>query len=148
MLISDIIIYAVITMLAFRFVTPWLTAGKAYFAVREKNSLVMRLSVVALITAVYMAGCYGMNMLAPLLGAAIVAVLAPGLAAALVYAIAFAALDVLLMAVILKGASMIMKNTFKTETFGSAVASSLFIIALATVAQHTLVMAAFLLAAQ
>ncbi|MCC6977301.1 MAG: hypothetical protein IT343_03215 [Candidatus Melainabacteria bacterium] len=139
MLISDIIIYAVLTMAAFSFVVPWLTDGKAAFAVREKNSLVMRLSAVGLITAVYMVGCYGMNAVAaPLLGAGILLVLAPGLLAGIIHALAFAALDILLLAVIIKGASAVMRNTVKTETFGSAVKASLLIIAMATIAQMSL----------
>jgi len=140
MLISDIIIYAILTMVSLRFVAPWLTYGRAAFAVREKNSLVMRILSVAAITAVYMAGCYGMNLVvAPLLGAGILTVLSPGLAAGIVHALSFAVLDVLMLAVILKGTAMFMRNTVKTETFGAAVSTSAAIIAMATVAQMALV---------
>jgi hypothetical protein len=134
-MIIDLIIYAIVTVVSIRYAAPWLTSGKAAFAVREKNALVMRVLAVGLITLVYMVLAISMNMASPLLGAAVLTVLSKGMTAAIVHALAFAALDVLAMAVTIKGAAMVMKNTVKAETFGAAVCASLIIIAVATIAQ-------------
>ncbi len=147
-MIIDLIIYVIVTTLAMKFAAPWLTSGKAAFAVREKNSLVMRVLAIGLITVVYFALSISMNMAAPLLGAAIVAVLSQGMTAAIVYALAFAALDVLAMAITIKGASVVMKKTLKVDTFGAAVCASLIIIAVATIAQTATAVAVLSLSAQ
>jgi hypothetical protein len=147
-MIIDLIIYVIVTTLAMKFAAPWLTSGKAAFAVREKNSLVMRVLAIGLITVVYFALSISMNMAAPLLGAAIVAVLSQGMTAAIVYALAFAALDVLAMAITIKGASVVMKKTLKVDTFGAAVCASLLIIAVATIAQTATAVAVLSLSAQ
>lgn len=147
-MLPDLIIYIIVTTLAMRFAAPWLTSGKAAFAVREKNTLVMRALAIGLITVVYLALSISMNIAAPLLGAGIVAVLSQGMTAAIVYALAFSALDVLAMAVTLKGASMLMKKTLTVDTFGAAVCASLIIIAVATIAQTATAVAVLSLAAQ
>lgn len=140
-MIIDVIIYTIATMVAMRYAAPWLTSGRAAFAVREKNSLVMRVLAIGLITVVYMALCVGMNIAAPLLGEAVVSILSRGMAASIVYALAFSALDVLAMAVTIKGAAMVMKNTLKVDTFGAAVCASLIVIAMATIAQNAVALA-------
>ncbi len=147
-MIIDLIIYAIVTMVALHYAAPWLTSGNAAFAAREKYALTMRALAIGLITVVYMVLAIGMNIAAPLLGAAVVSLLSPGMTAAIVYALAFAALDILAMAVTLKGTAMFMKNTVKAETFGAAVLAALLIIALATIAQTAVGAAALSLVAQ
>ena len=147
-MILDVIIYTIVTLLAMGFAAPWLTSGKAAFAVREKNTLVMRVLAIGLITVAYFVLSIGMNIGAPLLGAAVVAVLSKGLTAAIVYSLAFAALDVLAMAVTIKGASMIMKKTLKVDTFGAALCAALLIIGVATLLQNVAAVALLSLAAQ
>lgn len=134
-MIIDLIIYAIVTMVAIRYAAPWFTSGETAFAAREKNVLVMRVLAVGLITVVYMVLAIGMNMTSPLLGALVLTVLPPGMTAGIVHALAFAVLDVLALAVTIKGAAMVMKNTVKAETFGAAVLAALLIIAPATIAQ-------------
>ncbi len=146
-MIIDVIIYIIVTTLAMAFAAPLLTSGRVAFAVREKNALIMRTVAIGLITVVYLALSIGMNIAAPILGAAVVAVLSQGMLAAIVYALAFAALDILILAVTIKGAAMVMKNTLKVDTFGAAVSASLLIIAVATVAQTAVAMAALSLVA-
>ena len=101
----------------------------------------MRILAVGLITVVYMVIAIGMNMASPLLAALVLTVLPKGLAAGIVHALAFAALDVLALAVTIKGAAMVMKRTVKAETFFAASCASLIIIALATIAQNAVGMA-------
>ncbi len=74
-MLPDLIIYIIVTTLAMRYAAPRLTSGKAAFAVREKNTLVMRALAIGLITVVYLALSISMNIGAPLLGKAIVSVL-------------------------------------------------------------------------
>lgn len=134
-MIIDLIIYAIVTTLAIRYAAPWLTSGQAAFAAREKNALVMRVLAIGLITVVYMVLAIGMNAASPLLAALVLTVLSKGMAAGIVHALAFSALDVLALAVTIKGAAMVMKKTVKAETFGAAVCASLLIIVVATFAQ-------------
>jgi len=134
-MLIDVIIYAIVTMVSLRFAAPWLTSGKAAFTARENKTLVMRLAAVALIVAAYSLLSIAANASQNLLALPIVAVLGKGLAAVIVFGLAFAALDVLIMAVTIKGASMLMKKTVKSESFGSAVCASLIITVLATIAQ-------------
>jgi hypothetical protein len=146
-MIIDLIIYAIVSMVAIRYAAPWLTSGQAAFAARDKNALVMRVLAIGLISMVYMVFAVGMNMASPLLGALVLTVLSKGMAAGIVHALAFAALDVLALAVTIKGAAMVMKNTVKAETFGAALCASLLIIAVATIAQTAVSVAVLSLAA-
>ncbi len=134
-MLIDVIIYAIITMVSLRFAAPWLTSGKAAFVARENKTLVMRLAAVALIVLVYSLLSIAMNASQSLLALPIVAVLGKGLAAAVTFALVFSALDVLIMAASIKGASMVMKKTVTAQSFGSAVCASLIITVLATIAQ-------------
>ncbi|MCC7529397.1 MAG: hypothetical protein IT342_12810 [Candidatus Melainabacteria bacterium] len=140
-MIIDLIIYAIVTMVAIRYAAAWFTSGQTAFVAREKNALVMRILAVGLITVVYMVLAIGMNMTSPLLGALILTVVPKGMAAGIVHALAFAVLDVLALAVTIKGAAMVMKNTVKAENFGAAVLAALLIIGLATIAQTAVAVA-------
>lgn len=132
----SIVIYFVITMLTLQYAATWLTTGKAAFVPRESKTLVMRLGAIALITALYTALSIAMGIGAPLMVSAIFAILGKNAVGLIAFTLAFAALDVLVLAVAIRISARIMNKTLTAQTFFAAVCASLIITALTSVAQE------------
>lgn len=134
-MVFDLLIYAVVTLVTLRYAAPWLTSGKVAFAAREDKILMSRALAVVAITAIYAVLGTVAIILSPFLAKLMIGIIAQPFAASLAYALAFAAIDVLIMAVTIKVVAAVMTKSVKAETFGMAIAAALIITVLATFGQ-------------
>ncbi len=134
-MVIDLLIYAAVTLVTLRYAAPWLTSGKVAFTAREGNVLMPRLAAVVIITVLYAVLSIALNMVAPFMGQLLVGIMGKGLATGCAYALLFSSLDVLIMALSIKGVSAVMKKSITAETFVQAVYASLIVTVLATIAQ-------------
>ena len=134
-MVISILIYAVVTLVTLRYAAPWLTSGQVAFAAREDKVFMSRALSVVAITAIYVVLSILAGISSPLLAKLMIGIIGQPLAASLAYSLAFAAIDVLIMAVTIRVVAAVMKKSVKAETFGMAIAASLIITSLATFGQ-------------